>query len=96
MQHHPLRLAAQIGSFVVVAAIFLGLAAAPARAAADANPVVIRYQNDRGLVPCFELAAALRFVKDKGIRIQSEGDSAGGPQVGPEWNFHSSNVAVLP
>jgi len=33
----------------------------PRFADADANPVVIRYQNDRGYVPPFEIADALGF-----------------------------------
>jgi ABC-type nitrate/sulfonate/bicarbonate transport system substrate-binding protein len=52
----------------------------PAPAHPDANPVVIRYLNDPGFVPSFEIADALGFLKEEGIRIQSEGDSPGGPQ----------------
>ncbi len=81
MNRYLLRRPAQIVSCAVLAVICLQFGGAPVRADADANTVVIRYQNDRGLVPGFELADALGFFKEKGIRIQSEGASAGGPQT---------------
>lgn len=61
--------------------ICLQFGAGPVRAdAPDANPGVIRYLNDTGFVPSFEIADALGFFKEKGIRIQSEGDSEGAPK----------------
>jgi ABC-type nitrate/sulfonate/bicarbonate transport system substrate-binding protein len=81
MNRYPLRRTARIVSCAVLAVICLRFGGAPVRADADANPIVIRYQNDRGSVPDFEIADALGFFKEKGIRIQSEGDSAGGPQT---------------
>ncbi len=59
----------------------LQFGAGPVRAdAPDASPVVIRYLNDRGYVPPYEIADALGFFKGKGIRFESEGDSPGGPE----------------
>jgi ABC-type nitrate/sulfonate/bicarbonate transport system substrate-binding protein len=80
MNRYPLRRPAQIVSCAVLAVVCLQLGGAPVRADADANPVVIRYQNDRGYVPPYEIADALGFFKEKGIRLESEGDSPGGPQ----------------
>jgi ABC-type nitrate/sulfonate/bicarbonate transport system substrate-binding protein len=81
MKNRSLRQTAQILSCVVVAVICLNFGAEPVRAdAPDANPVVIRYLNDRGLVPPFEIADALGFLKEKGIRLESEGDSPGAPE----------------
>jgi len=53
---------------------------AAARADADANSVVIRYLNDRGYVPPYEIADTLGYFRGKGIRLESEGDSPGGPE----------------
>jgi len=80
MKRHPLSRTARILSCAVLAGVCLQFGANPAHADAVANPVVIRYQNDRGYVPPFEIADALGFFKEKGIRIQSEGDSPGGPE----------------
>ncbi len=81
MKRHRLRRTAQVVSSVVLAMICLQFGADPARAgAADANPVVIRHLNDAGFVASYEIADALGFFKDKGIRIQSAGDSEGSPQ----------------
>ena len=80
MNRNPLRLAAQGACFVALAMISLGFAAAPVRADADASPVVIRYLDDRGYVPPYEIADALGFLKEKGIRLEAKGDSPGGPE----------------
>jgi ABC-type nitrate/sulfonate/bicarbonate transport system substrate-binding protein len=81
MKRHPLRSTAQIASCFVVAIIWLYFGADPVRAEApDANPVVIRYLNDRGAVRSFEIADALGLLKQKGIRIESKGDSHGAPE----------------
>ena len=81
MPRYPLRWTAQIVSHVVLATICLQFGAGPGRAdAADANPVVIRYLNDPGFVPSFEIADALGFMKDSDIRIQAAGEWPGGPK----------------
>jgi ABC-type nitrate/sulfonate/bicarbonate transport system substrate-binding protein len=80
MKRHPLRRTAQVVSCAILPMICLQFGGAPVRADADANPVVIRYLNDRGYVPPYEIAEALGFFKDKGIRFESEGDSPGGPE----------------
>jgi ABC-type nitrate/sulfonate/bicarbonate transport system substrate-binding protein len=80
MNRNPLRLAAPGACFIALAMISLGFAAAPVRADADASPLVIRYLNDRGYVPPYEIADALGFLKEKGIRLEAEGDSPGGPE----------------
>jgi ABC-type nitrate/sulfonate/bicarbonate transport system substrate-binding protein len=82
MKRHPLRWIARVVSCVVLAMICLQFGADQARAEApEANPVVIRYLNDRGYVPPYEIADALGFFKGKGIRFEAEGDSPGGPQA---------------
>jgi ABC-type nitrate/sulfonate/bicarbonate transport system substrate-binding protein len=81
MKRHPLRRAAQVAPSVVLAMICLQLGADPVRAdAPDANPVVIRYLNDRGYVPPYEIADALGFFEGKGICFEAEGASPGGPE----------------
>jgi hypothetical protein len=80
MQPNPLRRTARIVSCVVLAMISLQFSASPARAAEDASSVVIRYLNDRGYVPPYEIADALGFWKGMGIRLEPEGDSPGGPE----------------
>jgi ABC-type nitrate/sulfonate/bicarbonate transport system substrate-binding protein len=80
MKHRPLRWTAQIVSCAVLAVLSLQFGGGPVRADADASAVVIRYLNDRGYVPPYEIAEALGFFKDKGIRFESEGDSPGGPE----------------
>jgi ABC-type nitrate/sulfonate/bicarbonate transport system substrate-binding protein len=82
MKRYLLRRTAQAASWVFLVMICLQFSAEPARAGApDANPVVIRYLNDRGYVPPYEIAEALGFFKGKGTRFESEGDSTGGPQA---------------
>jgi ABC-type nitrate/sulfonate/bicarbonate transport system substrate-binding protein len=61
----------------------LGLAAGRARAAGPQSPdhvTVIRYLNSHGNVASYEIAAALGWLQDKGIKIESEGYSGGGPE----------------
>jgi ABC-type nitrate/sulfonate/bicarbonate transport system substrate-binding protein len=51
--------------------------------AADPNSVdvtVIRYLSNRGNVATYEIADALGWLRDKHIRIESEGFSQGGPE----------------
>ena len=94
MKRYPPRRTAWIVSGVVLAMIGLQFGADPGQAdAADANPVVIRYLNDPGFVPSFEIADALGFLKETGIRIQSEGDSPGGPKSLAALASGSADVA---
>ena len=81
MKRRALRLTAQAMSSLVLGMICLQFGGSPVRAAADANPVVIRYLNDRGYVPPYEIADALGFFEGTGIRFESEGDLPGGPQA---------------
>jgi ABC-type nitrate/sulfonate/bicarbonate transport system substrate-binding protein len=81
MKCHLRRRAAWIMSCVVLVVLYLQFGGSPVRADADANPVIIRYLNDRGYVPPYEIAEALGFFEGKGIRFESEGDSGGGPQA---------------
>jgi ABC-type nitrate/sulfonate/bicarbonate transport system substrate-binding protein len=62
----------------LVAALAAIVAAGPARAADGA--VTIRYFENRGAVTGYELADALGWLKDKGIRLESEGFSESGPE----------------
>ena len=81
MKGQSLRWMVRVVSWVVLAMTSPVFGADLVRAdAPDANPVVIRYQNDRGYVPPYEIAEALGFFKEKGIRLESAGDSPGGPQ----------------
>src|SRR3954468_21077491 len=47
---------------------------------AAAQETVIRYLSNRGDVAPYELADALGWLKEKGIRIESEGYSGSGPE----------------
>ena len=81
MKSHPIRRTAQIVSRIALAIISLYFGADPVRAdASDANPVVIRYLNDLGAVRGFEIADALGYLKEKGIRIEFKGYSHGAPE----------------
>jgi ABC-type nitrate/sulfonate/bicarbonate transport system substrate-binding protein len=42
--------------------------------------MVIRYLNSHGNVASFEIAAALGWLRERGIRLESEGYSQGGPE----------------
>jgi ABC-type nitrate/sulfonate/bicarbonate transport system substrate-binding protein len=65
----------------ILAVIVLHFGVDPARAASpDANQVVIRYLDDAGFVPSFEIADVLGFLKDTNIRLEPKGESPGGPE----------------
>jgi len=66
---------------LLIAVVLAGrlLPATPARAAPPAI-TTIRYLNTRGQVDVFEIAQALGWFKDKGIRLEPEGYSQGGPE----------------
>jgi ABC-type nitrate/sulfonate/bicarbonate transport system substrate-binding protein len=81
MKRHPLCRTARLAFCAVLFTTCLQFGADLVLAGGpDGNPVVIRYLNDRGYVPPFELADALGFLKGKTIRLKSEGYSPGGPQ----------------
>jgi ABC-type nitrate/sulfonate/bicarbonate transport system substrate-binding protein len=80
MKRQPQRRGGPVAFCVVLLTICLQFGARAARADADTNPVVIRYLDDRGYVPPYEIADALGFFNEKGIRLESEGDSPGGPE----------------
>jgi len=62
----------------LLAALMATVAVAPARA--DDIVVTIRYFENRGAVTSYELADALGWFKEKGIKIESEGFSESGPE----------------
>ena len=64
---------------------YLNSGGRPIHAAPGTTPVVIRYLNDAGYVPGFEIADALGFFKDTEVRIQLEGNSPGGPESLAAW-----------
>jgi ABC-type nitrate/sulfonate/bicarbonate transport system substrate-binding protein len=75
--------AGSIAALLALAVVWLGFAAGQARADADRAPedfTVIRYLSGHGNVTPYELAAALGWLKDKGIKIESQGYSQGGPE----------------
>lgn len=69
-------------SFITAIAVWPGMAAGPARAA-EPDPgevTVIRFLSSRGNVATYEIADALGWLREKHIRIESEGFSQGGPE----------------
>jgi ABC-type nitrate/sulfonate/bicarbonate transport system permease component/ABC-type nitrate/sulfonate/bicarbonate transport system substrate-binding protein len=60
--------------------LVLPIAAKAETAAPSSTPTVIRYLNGHGQVAPYELAAALGWLQEKGIRIESQGYSQGGPE----------------
>ena len=71
--------AARIAALVLVAALPPWPAPAQAAAAAE-NVTVIRYLTSRGNVTSYEVASALGWMKDKGLRLDSVGFTQGGPE----------------
>jgi ABC-type nitrate/sulfonate/bicarbonate transport system substrate-binding protein len=61
-------------------AVWFGVVAAQAAPTAEQKVTVIRYLAGRGTIATYEVADALGWLKDKGIRIESEGFSQGGPE----------------
>ena len=81
-RHHQWRTGFAV-SFIAAVVIGQSLAARPASAAATQFPdqvTVIRYLGGHGNVACYEIAAALGWLQAKGIKIESEGYSQGGPE----------------
>lgn len=69
-------------AFIIAAMIWPGILSGPA-CAADPNSedvTVIRFLSNRGNVATYEIADALGWLRDKHIRIESEGFSQGGPE----------------
>jgi ABC-type nitrate/sulfonate/bicarbonate transport system substrate-binding protein len=62
--------------------VWCGAAVSSTRAAqtGEQDVTVIRYLANRGDVATYEVADALGWLKDKGVRIESEGFSQGGPE----------------
>jgi ABC-type nitrate/sulfonate/bicarbonate transport system substrate-binding protein len=67
---------------ITIAAAAPGFAAGQAGAAAQdpGDVTVIRYLSGHGNVTSYEIAAALGWLQQKGIKIESEGYSGGGPE----------------
>jgi ABC-type nitrate/sulfonate/bicarbonate transport system substrate-binding protein len=77
-----LRRAGLVALVVAIAAV-PGIAAGRASAAegqGENGVIVIRYFANRGDVTTFEMANALGWLKDKGIKIESQGFSESGPE----------------
>jgi ABC-type nitrate/sulfonate/bicarbonate transport system substrate-binding protein len=71
-----------VASFIAAIAVWPGIAVGPARAA-EPDPgevTVIRFLSNRGNVATYEIADALGWLREKHIRIESEGFSQGGPE----------------
>lgn len=74
----PQSSARKAGLFAALAAV---VAFGPAGAArADESAATIRYFANRGAVTSYELADALGWLKDKGVKLESEGFSESGPE----------------
>jgi ABC-type nitrate/sulfonate/bicarbonate transport system permease component/ABC-type taurine transport system substrate-binding protein len=58
----------------------LAVIATAGSARADNSVVTIRHFSNRGAVTGYELAEALGYLKDKGIKLESEGFSESGPE----------------
>lgn len=72
----------------------VALAAFGAGGSAHADDVVtIRYLANRGAVTSYELAEALGWFKDKGIKLESEGFSESGPENVVALNANAIDVA---
>ncbi len=81
-QHRPRRRVTIVTTALIAVAIVCGADAPATRAAETEQQTVttIRYLANHGDVATYEIADALGWLKDKGIRIESEGFSQGGPE----------------
>jgi ABC-type nitrate/sulfonate/bicarbonate transport system substrate-binding protein len=61
-------------------AVAIGSAGAASAASATDNVTVIRFFSNHGIAATYEMAAALGWLKEKGIRIESVGFSESGPE----------------
>lgn len=80
--HRSGRGAAIMMSTMIALGVWCGPGVPATRAAQtdEHNVTVIRYLGTHGDVTSYEIADALGWLKDKGIRIESEGFSQGGPE----------------
>jgi ABC-type nitrate/sulfonate/bicarbonate transport system substrate-binding protein len=76
MRFHPHRRTVQAAAFLGLAVIGLGLGGGRA----NAEDVTIRYLTSHGDVTSYEVASALGWLKDKGLRLDSVGFTQGGPE----------------
>ena len=76
---------AQGVGFIALASICVSFAAASVRADVETSPIVIRYLNDRGYVPPYEIANALGLFNGKGIRLKSEEIPRADRKAWPRW-----------
>jgi ABC-type nitrate/sulfonate/bicarbonate transport system substrate-binding protein len=79
----PSSKASFVALLIAVVVGWRALGASEAIADATQRPdrvTVIRYLSTRGNVSSFEIAAALGWLQDKGINIESQGFSQGGPE----------------
>jgi ABC-type nitrate/sulfonate/bicarbonate transport system substrate-binding protein len=77
MTKNPRSKAGFVALLVVLVVAWQGFEARQVRAD---DVTVVRYLAMRGNVTTYEVADALGWLKDKGIRIESEGYSSGGPE----------------
>lgn len=94
-KHHLGRRAALASALTVSFAAVQGASIRAARAgqAASRDPTVIRYLNTRGQIEVFEIAEALGWLAEKGIRIEPTGYSQGGPESLFAMASHSVDIA---
>lgn len=78
-KRHPGR-RTKIIATVATLVVWSGVAMAQAAQIAEQDVTVIRYLASRGTIATYEVADALGWLKDKGISIESEGFSQGGPE----------------
>jgi ABC-type nitrate/sulfonate/bicarbonate transport system substrate-binding protein len=76
MKLRPYRWSAHAAAFLGLAALGLGLGGSRA----NAEDLIIRYLAGHGNVTSCEVAAALGWLKDKGVRLDQVGFSQGGPE----------------
>lgn len=84
MRRHRSYWRAALGPLAASATVAVGLGLAVARAGdppGPEHPSVIRYLTGYGYVATYELADALGWLRQKGIRLKSQGYSGGGPET---------------
>jgi len=94
MKAHSPRRAALTACYILLALVSVSIGATPVPAETpETDPVVIRYLNDRGYVPPFEIADALGLLEGTGVRLKLEGYSPGGPKSLAALNSGAVDVA---
>jgi len=76
-RNHKARL---VASLIAIAMTCQGAKAGQENAVDSEAVTIIRFMSSRGNVATYEIADALGWLKDKHIRIESEGYSQGGPE----------------